>query len=167
MRVLGIAELNQHLSSTAFEEVLEESFASHIRRRPDEYRFCPTPDCGFIYRSTTSAKTYTCPKCLEVTCTRCNDHHGPMTCADYKDLKSGGLEAFERFKKSMKIKDCPKCKTPIEKIDGCNHMTCGGCAAHLCWICLKIFPTGVLCYDHLSKEHGGIFNERELLGVDG
>ena len=166
-RMLGLAELTLHLSSTAFEEVLKESFASHIRRRQDEYRFCPTPDCGFIYRSTTSGKAYTCPKCLEVTCTLCNDQHGVMTCADYKDLKSGGLEAFERFKKSMKIKDCPKCKTPIEKIDGCNHMTCGGCTAHLCWICLEIFPTGTLCYDHLSKEHGGIFNEAELLRVDG
>ena len=161
-RLLKLDELKLHLSSTVFEEVLEASFASYIRRRPDEYRFCPTPDCGFIYRSTNN-KTHTCARCLEVTCAACNDQHGTMSCADFQDLKSGGVEAFERYKKSMHIKDCPKCKTPIEKTYGCNHMECGGCSTHLCWVCLEVFETGRLCYAHLRNKHGGIFDVNELL----
>ena len=30
---------------------------------------------------------------------------------------------------------CPACMTPIEKIEGCNHVECGSCHAHFCWIC--------------------------------
>ena len=161
-KVVKLEEVKMHIPSTVFEEVLEASFASYIRRRPDEYRFCPTPDCGFIYRSTND-KAYTCARCLEVTCTACNDQHGTMSCADFKDLKSGGVEAFERYKTSMHIKDCPKCKTSIEKTYGCNHMTCGGCAAHICWLCLEVFSASRPCYAHLRDQHGGIFDENDLL----
>lgn len=33
---------------------------------------------------------------------------------------------------------CPSCKIPIQKIEGCDHMTCrkpGGCGKEFCWIC--------------------------------
>lgn len=38
-------------------------------------------------------------------------------------------------------KHCPMCRSPIEKNQGCNHMTClrnkGGCGHEFCWICLE------------------------------
>lgn len=32
-------------------------------------------------------------------------------------------------------KRCPKCKTPIERISGCNHMSCQICGTEFCYIC--------------------------------
>ena len=155
-KMFSLHEIQNHLSSAAFEEILEASFVSYIRRHPEDFRYCPTPDCGYIYRTSITAGRHTCIKCLEIICTACHQHHGIMTCADYKDLISGGFEALQKYKKEKGIKDCPKCATILEKIDGCNHMICGGCGVHICWVCLKLFTTGGLCYAHMRHAHQGI-----------
>jgi hypothetical protein len=164
-KVLALPELQELLPSAGFEDLLEASFATYIRQHPAEFRYCSTPDCGQIYRATdntnnglVSSTIFTCTKCLIPTCTACHSPHPGMTCAEHKDLASGGHEALEKIKKELGIKDCPKCKTAIEKIEGCNHMTCRGCGTHICWVCMATFGTGGECYAHLNKMHGGVFN---------
>lgn len=154
-KTLGLPELQEHLSSAAFEELLEQSFASYMRLHPQVFQYCPSVDCGYFYRINSTPKMRTCPQCLVPVCTACHAQHGTMTCADYQDVSTGRYEALERVKREIGIKDCPKCKTPLEKIDGCNHMTCR-CGAHICWVCLRTFEGAQLCYDHMNKEHGGL-----------
>ena len=48
-------------------------------------------------------------------------------------------------------KQCPQCCAAIEKDGGCNHMQCGNCNGHFCWLCLKIFVSADECYTHLHK----------------
>ncbi|OTA54504.1 hypothetical protein K449DRAFT_377491 [Hypoxylon sp. EC38] len=152
---LSLPELQEHLSSTAFEKLLEQSFASHIRLNPQFLKYCPSVDCGYVYRVSDAPNMRTCPNCLVAVCTACQAQHGTMSCADYKDISTGGLKAFERLKKEIGIKDCPKCKTPLEKTDGCDHMMCR-CGAHICWVCLRLFESSEPCYEHMNKEHNGI-----------
>lgn len=117
-RIMSLNELETHLSSKTFEDVLRVSFASYIRRRADLYHFCPTPDCGSIYASHDEDKiiTTTCLNCMQVTCTSCHAQHGVTTCVDYKYKKAGGDAAFIQYKEEHGGKDCPKCKTYIEKV---------------------------------------------------
>jgi len=158
--IFSLRELKVHLSSSIFESLLRSSFEDYLQRRPDAFRYCPTPDCGYIYRNTASSdvepQTYHCQNCLESICTSCHARHGTYTCAEYKDIASGGYEALKRLKKELNVKDCPKCTTPMEKTEGCNHMTCGGCKAHICWVCMAVFETSRPCYDHMHEMHGGI-----------
>ncbi|KAK4207449.1 hypothetical protein QBC37DRAFT_95807 [Rhypophila decipiens] len=173
-KVLTLGELQNHLSSAIFEDLLASSVSCYVGRRPDVFRYCPTPDCGRIYRSSVAVdengrggskvKTFTCPQCLIPTCTACHAPHPGMTCAEHKDVAlDGGKEALELLRKKLGIKDCPKCKTAMEKVDGCNHMTCGGCGTHICWVCMEHFATSRECYDHLNRQHGGAF----AVGDDG
>lgn len=158
MSVLPLPELQEKLPSSVFEDLLEAAFKSYVRHRPQEFSYCPTPDCVQVYRisSTLNPSTFTCPSCLVAICTKCQASHPGITCADYEDIASGRSEAFELAKEALGIKDCPKCKTHIEKTYGCNHITCGGCQTHICWFCMATFNEAGSCYGHMSKEHASI-----------
>lgn len=163
--VFTLQEVKGHVSSSAFETVLKSAFEEYVKRHPEIFRYCPTPDCGCVYRctpsSTSKALPYMCPNCLEQICTSCHSIHGKYTCADYKEIVSGGYEALAKLKKELHIKDCPRCKTPMEKMFGCNHMTCPGCTAHICWACMEVFKDSGPCYAHMNKMHGGIGGDLE------
>lgn len=155
--VLPLQMLQDSLSSAALEQCLESSFNAYVQHRPADFRYCPTPDCGSVYRASSVAKSHACTGCFAIVCVACHNQHATMTCADYKELVSGGYAAFEKLKKELLIKDCPKCSTPIEKMYGCNHMTCGGCGVHICWVCMKTFVSGDQpIYSHMRQAHGSI-----------
>ncbi|KAN0091820.1 hypothetical protein V8E51_017667 [Hyaloscypha variabilis] len=156
--VFTLREVKDHVSSAVFETVLKTTFEEYIQRHPQALRYCPTPDCDYVYRCTTTSRppAYMCQKCFEPLCTSCHSRHGDYTCAEYKDITSGGYEALAKLKRELNIKDCPKCTTPMEKTEGCNHMTCAGCKAHICWVCMAVFDASGPCYAHMTKAHGGI-----------
>ncbi|KUI61889.1 hypothetical protein VP1G_09024 [Cytospora mali] len=127
MSVLPLTELQEKLPSSVFEDLLEASFKSYIRHRPQEFGYCPTPDCIQVYRigSTSNPSTFTCTKCLVATCTRCQTSHPGMTCVDHKEIASGRYDAIKAAKAALGIKDCSNCKTPIEKTLACMMKTMG------------------------------------------
>jgi hypothetical protein len=51
---------------------------------------------------------------------------------------------------------CPGCGIDVEKVSGCNHMTCS-CGQHFCFTCGAGFDTADETYDHLADECGGIY----------
>jgi hypothetical protein len=135
-KLLHLAEIQRILLSETFEDILGASFACHVRRHPDQFRYCTTPDCKQTYRVTSVPEvlpaTFTYPRCLESTCTPCHVSHPGVTCAEHNGDTTGGVEALHKIKQELNIKDCPNCGTPIEKNGGCNHITCGGCRSHIC-----------------------------------
>ncbi|KAI0114097.1 hypothetical protein GGR51DRAFT_505481 [Nemania sp. FL0031] len=153
---IPLTEIQAHADPSTFEQLLESSFSTYIARRPDQFHYCPTPDCGYIYRpasASASSLSHMCPKCLKRICRSCHVNHDGQRCDEHRAFQT--FEAYKRENRSN-VKDCPKCHTTVEKIDGCNHMQCGGCNIHLCWVCLKMFEQSPACYAHMSKVHGGI-----------
>ncbi|EPQ53441.1 hypothetical protein GLOTRDRAFT_45355, partial [Gloeophyllum trabeum ATCC 11539] len=151
---IPVAVAREVLTSDELEELAAAAFTAHVFTHPEEYKWCPGPDCEEVYRSGPPDTVLQCPRCLRRICAHCHvEHHEGMSCAEHK----AGLEPeFALWRAGHDVKNCPKCKTAIEKVDGCNHMMCSVCQSHICWVCLKTFVRGEGVYDHMRAKHGGI-----------
>lgn len=152
--------IERFISPARLTQMLENSFRVHLEQRPNELRFCPTPDCTQIYRvSKEDSAVIQCPACLIETCSHCHQPpHHELSCEEnaLNGSKSGQELLLERWAKgTSNVKKCPDCGIFIEKIDGCNHIHCR-CGAHVCWICAQTFNDGI--YDHLLAIHGGAYD---------
>ncbi|OBT79327.1 hypothetical protein VF21_01841 [Pseudogymnoascus sp. 05NY08] len=58
------------------------------------------------------------------------------------------------------FKECPGCTTMVQKVDGCNHITCTveGCETEWCFVCRGVFDGGTI-YGHMEEDHGGYGDE--------
>uniref|UniRef100_A0A5K3ENI0 RBR-type E3 ubiquitin transferase n=1 Tax=Mesocestoides corti TaxID=53468 RepID=A0A5K3ENI0_MESCO len=53
-------------------------------------------------------------------------------------------------------KPCPNCKSPIQKISGCNRMLCSTCHKNFCWKCLVVI-TSANPYDHFNSSKCALY----------
>ncbi|KAI9453842.1 hypothetical protein BJY52DRAFT_1152884 [Lactarius psammicola] len=76
---------------------------------------CPLPDCNHAW----------CKQCQQTI-----DFDGPKHSCD-------GTSELDHLMKQQGWKYCPSCKTPIQKVSGCNHMSCmtPACNTHFCYLC--------------------------------
>jgi IBR domain, a half RING-finger domain/Zinc finger, C3HC4 type (RING finger) len=154
-RIITLEELKMGLSSDEFENVLRNSMDTYLQVHQKELQYCPSPDCPTIYSVTSDGKVITCHTCLASICTTCQTiNHDGLTCDDSKYMVTNEYKAFQQWKKENDVRDCPRCKTAIEKTYGCNHMECRGCKAHICWFCMDCFGTSKECYGHMHDKHG-------------
>jgi hypothetical protein len=149
-----LAVAQELLDKRAFDEATRRAFTAHVRARPHELQFCPTPDCPEVYRPGPPNATRQCPTCLNRICTFCRaECHDTVRC---EDRERNQEPLFKEWAASHDVKPCPRCGSQIERVAGCNHMTCIVCKTHICWVCLKTFPDDVKIYDHMRETHGGI-----------
>ena len=163
---------NLYLTRTMFKKCITEKkmqriFAKSVVRNftvtNKEIKSCPNPRCNISIRVQDSiAKEIKC-KCGTIFCFSClEESHIPCDCEMAKQWREftkdkGSGEDFIWIKDNTK--KCPKCSTPIEKNQGCNHMTCskrvGGCGFEFCWICMKSWNsheiTGLNSYYNCQK----------------
>ena len=75
-----------------------------------------------------------CPMCKKSYSLQCKTKwHKGMTCEEYQRTKNKDENdiKFEEYAKGSKLKQCPKCKRWVEKIDGCDHISCP-CGTSFC-----------------------------------
>lgn len=92
----------------------------------------------------------TCVKCRKRTCFihRTKWHEG-LTCTNYDQQINPERQATKQWF-AQKTKSCPRCRSPIEKISGCDHMTCSRCQCEFCWACLADYAN--------IREHGNHYH---------
>ncbi len=103
-----------------------------------EFVWCAHNGCGsgqFHDMGLYTNPMVTCIKCKKQTCSyhRIIWHIG-MTCQEY-DQSKRSMDDNTQIWLNKYSKKCPKCQTYIEKISGCDHMTCKKCKHQFCWQC--------------------------------
>ncbi|XP_027062890.1 probable E3 ubiquitin-protein ligase ARI8 [Coffea eugenioides] len=107
-------------------------------------KWCPAPGCDFavefVLGSSSSDSNFdvTCD-CSHGFCWNClEEAHSPADCEIVAKWMVKNSSESENMKWILyNSKPCPSCKTPIQKSQGCMHMTCAEpCRFQFCWLCL-------------------------------
>ena len=101
-------------------------------------RWCPRPGCEFcVEQESFSGHEVKC-RCGHSFCFKCNrDSHRPCDCdMQEKWMSKNNCESENVTWILANTKQCPGCRRPIEKNQGCNHMTCRQCNYEFCWLCM-------------------------------
>lgn len=105
---------------------------------------CPTANCGNAFIRDPATRDIHCLSCDARFCTDCKrlPHPDIVNCAEVEQILKSREERASESWISGYSKQCPKCHSPIQKISGCNHMTCAKCHHNFCWICLGNYVPG-------------------------
>ena len=154
---IAIPLLRRLLTPQVFQALVEAAFSSYLSDPTRKLKYCRTADCEQIYLQSEDPQVLDCPVCLSTVCSACGEEaHDGVTCTQNK-LNKDSIEQdrlFDLWIAANNVRRCPGCSTTIEKINGCNRVTCTRCQTHFCWKCG--FHGGEI-YPHLNQEHGGYF----------
>ncbi|XP_071732112.1 probable E3 ubiquitin-protein ligase ARI8 isoform X2 [Rutidosis leptorrhynchoides] len=103
-------------------------------------KWCPAPGCDYAVDFIVGGGTFdvTC-RCAYSFCWNCTEEaHRPVDCDTVsKWIMKNSAESENMNWILANSKPCPKCKRPIEKNQGCMHITCTPpCKFEFCWLCL-------------------------------
>ena len=113
-----------------FTKYLKFKRITEISQDPN-VRWCVRAECEGYMTGEKTSKKLICPLCTQEMCFLCrNAWHEGQTCEQAMNLE------FKKYVERVEVKACPKCKSKIEKSEGCNHMTCSRCHYQFCWLCL-------------------------------
>ncbi|THU70816.1 hypothetical protein C4D60_Mb08t28980 [Musa balbisiana] len=103
-------------------------------------KWCPAPGCEFAVEYVIGSGNYDiCCSCSYNFCWNCTEEaHRPVDCVTVaKWILKNSAESENMNWILANSKPCPKCKRPIEKNQGCMHITCTPpCKFEFCWLCL-------------------------------
>ncbi|XP_031249338.1 probable E3 ubiquitin-protein ligase ARI8 [Pistacia vera] len=135
-------------------------------------KWCPAPGCDFAVDFVVGSGNYdvTC-RCSYSFCWNCTEEaHRPVDCGTVaKWVLKNSAESENMNWILANSKPCPRCKRPIEKNQGCMHMTCTPpCKFEFCWLCLGAWSdhgerTGgfYACNRYETAKQEGVYDESE------
>ncbi|KAI3843939.1 hypothetical protein MKX03_022050 [Papaver bracteatum] len=141
------AAVGQDMVNELVSEKHKEKYSRYLLRSYVEdqkkMKWCPGPGCEYAVAFVAGSSSY------DVICS--SDHSFCWNCLDDAhrpvDCDTVGKWALMNTNESENItwifansKSCPKCKVPIQKNEGCMHMTCS-CKFEFCWLCLGDWST--------------------------
>ncbi|XP_033112078.1 E3 ubiquitin-protein ligase RNF14-like [Anneissia japonica] len=153
----------------------------------DDIVYCPRVQCQTPVIMEKGSSLGQCPKCHLTFCFFCRmTYHGVSPCRVRKEELQKIREEYEKGDENKKIylehrygkrtiqraleelhseewlhsnsKLCPSCGAHIQKIDGCNKMTCMKCRTYFCWLCSQVLSSSNP-YSHFNNQTIPCFNQ--------
>ncbi|XP_057460267.1 probable E3 ubiquitin-protein ligase ARI7 [Actinidia eriantha] len=135
-------------------------------------KWCPAPGCEYAVEFVVGSGVYDVAcLCSYGFCWNCTEEaHRPVDCDTVaKWILKNSAESENMNWILANSKPCPKCKRPIEKNQGCMHMTCTPpCKFEFCWLCLGAWSdhgerTGgfYACNRYETAKQEGAYDETE------
>lgn len=135
---ISIQDIKLLSQANKFSNLCEISMANYLANHIEDYRYCPK--CQQLERI--EGMKLACRICNLNFCTKCDRDYHP-------NIPNCDDNLYDQYIKKN-TKPCPKCKVPIEKSEGCNHLTCN-CGCHFCWICGYSANDSSSIYNHQSN----------------
>nr|Q9LVW9.2 PUTATIVE PSEUDOGENE: RecName: Full=Putative E3 ubiquitin-protein ligase ARI4; AltName: Full=ARIADNE-like protein ARI4; AltName: Full=Protein ariadne homolog 4; AltName: Full=RING-type E3 ubiquitin transferase ARI4 [Arabidopsis thaliana] len=134
-----ICDEARQLVSTELAEKFDRFLIESYVEDNNMVKWCPsTPHCGNAIRNIKDdgdVDEVECSCGLQFCFSCLSESHSPCSCLMWKLWKKKCEDESETVNwMTVNTKLCPKCSKPIQKRDGCNHMTCK-CGQHFCWLC--------------------------------
>ncbi|XVE90685.1 hypothetical protein DITRI_Ditri20bG0096600 [Diplodiscus trichospermus] len=163
------------INTLASDEDKVKYFRYFIRSYVEDNRktkWCPAPGCDYAVDFILGSGSYdvTC-RCSYSFCWNCTEEaHRPVDCGTVaKWILKNSAESENMNWILANSKPCPKCKRPIEKNQGCMHITCTPpCKFEFCWLCLGAWSehgerTGgfYACNRYETAKQEGVYDEAE------
>ncbi|CDP04163.1 unnamed protein product [Coffea canephora] len=135
-------------------------------------KWCPAPGCEYAVDFIVGSGSYdvTC-RCSYSFCWNCTEEaHRPVDCGTVaRWILKNSAESENMNWILANSKPCPKCKRPIEKNQGCMHITCTPpCKYEFCWLCLGAWSdhgerTGgfYACNRYEAAKQEGVYDDAE------
>ncbi|KAG6475049.1 probable E3 ubiquitin-protein ligase ARI8 [Zingiber officinale] len=128
--------LASHEDKEEYSRYLLRSYIEDNRKT----KWCPAPGCEFAIEYVIGSGNYDiCCNCSYGFCWNCTEEaHRPVDCDTVAKWILKNSDESENMNWILaNSKPCPKCKRPIEKNQGCMHITCTTpCKFEFCWLCL-------------------------------
>mmetsp|Transcript_7311 Transcript_7311/g.13514 ORF Transcript_7311/g.13514 Transcript_7311/m.13514 type:complete len:378 (+) Transcript_7311:127-1260(+) len=134
---VSIIDIQYRLEPQVYQKFEEYSFNSFVQRHAADMSCCPTPDCKYAFVWTGESPHFLCPICEKHYCLDCRcEYHDGISCEEHRKLTDVNEldKMFERFVQGVNYKQCPQCRFWVEKVDGCDTMTCN-CGFGFCYNC--------------------------------
>jgi len=141
----NVSESDLHLliEPKLMEKYEKFMLSNFIETNANDFSCCPTPNCPYLFYYEPGDFDFKCPKCTKRYCLNCKvDYHVKSTCKMYQQwcVQNGQADdLFTNFVRGNKLKQCFKCKKFVQKVSGCNHITCT-CGAQFCYVCGNKYP---------------------------
>ncbi|CAH9077407.1 unnamed protein product [Cuscuta europaea] len=135
-------------------------------------KWCPAPGCDYAVDFIVGSGSYdvTCCCSYSFCWNCCEEAHRPVNCGTVaKWIMKNSAESENMNWILANSKPCPKCKRPIEKNQGCMHITCTPpCKFEFCWLCLGSWSehgekTGgfYACNRYEAAKQEGVYDDAE------